>query len=48
MQIVAGVQGALTGDPHVLEIVAVELRTYLGCVPKEVTKASRSATKAIG
>jgi TetR/AcrR family transcriptional repressor of nem operon len=53
MQIVAGVQGALlagrlTGDPHVLEIVAVELRTYLGCVPKEVTKTSRSATKAVG
>jgi TetR/AcrR family transcriptional repressor of nem operon len=35
MQIAAGVQGALlmgrlTGDPHVLEAVTVELRSYLG------------------
>jgi TetR/AcrR family transcriptional repressor of nem operon len=35
MQILAGVQGALlmgrlTGDPHVIDTVAVELRSYLG------------------
>ena len=35
MQIVAGVQGALlmgrlTGDPHVIDMVAAELRSYLG------------------
>jgi hypothetical protein len=35
MQILAGVQGALlmgrlTGDPHVIDTIAVELRSYLG------------------
>jgi TetR/AcrR family transcriptional repressor of nem operon len=39
MQIVASVQGALlmgrlTSDPHVLDTVAAELRSYLGYVPK--------------
>jgi TetR/AcrR family transcriptional repressor of nem operon len=38
MQIAAGVQGALlmgrlTGDPHVLDTVAAEFRSYLGYVP---------------
>jgi TetR/AcrR family transcriptional repressor of nem operon len=39
MQIVASVQGALlmgrlTSDPHVLDTVTAELRSYLGYVPK--------------
>jgi TetR/AcrR family transcriptional regulator, transcriptional repressor for nem operon len=49
MQIVANVQGALltgrlTGDPHVLDSVASELRTYLSCKARERT----SAAEAIG
>ena len=42
MQILAGVQGALlmgrlVGDPHVIDTVAVELRSYLDCA-RDVSK----------
>lgn len=53
VQLAAGVQGALlmgrlTSDPHVIDAVAVELRSYLGYAPKGARQVSETAAGAIG
>ena len=53
VQILAGVQGALlmgrlTSDPHVIDSVAAELRSYLGSAPKGTRRTSQTTTGAIG